>query len=193
MKAHPTDRFTNGFTLIEVTLAMAIVSVVIVPLFAVLALSLRTNGAADNRFAAANIVSNISADLRQSTRFTGPVVAVDRESDGKLKFWSHVSGQLDGESIFVGYDSTGTPTGELKKSEGEDPSIFAGDLSFVANIEFQALSDEENPVTTGQKMAAKLVKVKVTVFSPAAESSFSTFIHTSDQNLLADSNHGGDS
>ncbi len=167
----------SAFTLLEVMMAIGITATVALPLLALLGMSFETSADSEVRFAAAGIVHDVAAELRQSTPATGPLIAVGNNEAGETEFWDGGTESLDGMTVFVGYDVAGSPSGELEASVYETGFGQAGSqAAFHVRIAF-----EEVLPPSGDFESPRLLRATVTVKSPGAEERFSTLLNATNQ------------
>jgi uncharacterized protein (TIGR02598 family) len=83
-------RFTSGFSLVELTLALGVAAFCLIALFGLLAVGVQTNRNATSQTAATNIVAAVVADLRATPTFN------TTSTEFGIKFGTNATRYFDG-------------------------------------------------------------------------------------------------
>jgi len=174
----PTSRSSKGFSLVEVSLSLAIIAAVLLPIIALLAGGSGIVADSEDRFAASGVAGSIISQLRYSPEKKGFVVLSGDTSESQLLEETVVPLPASGNTseVFLGYDRYGLLQKTLNKKIFETGTN--SDDSEVFYLVHLKISGGEKGFSVGQG-APSLYRASLSVEAPA----FTSEINRSKQKL----------
>jgi type II secretory pathway pseudopilin PulG len=165
MPRHHSFRSENAFSLIEVVMALGIISFALVAILGLMPVGVQSAMDSQRETQVALIARSIFTDLqgrRDPTRFI--VVNTKFSEDGDLPKSDLLNVDLSSEDsdFYLSYDSDGLPKGKI------DESAFSsgkGDAGYVAHVQIKKLSDQSDPTIPDSE---GLTEVQVAIEAPGA-------------------------